>query len=157
MSPREFFRTLRSTIREYLSKDNATDPAEPFLLGIASLQGYLSLTGIARPESLIAVLDPQWRNLWASFLLFGGLIALLGINWKGEATTGLEFRRVGLCGCMTSSLTYGVVLACVGPKGYLAATLQLGFVLVCLIRTGQITWKIKHVRAQYVAARENGG
>lgn len=157
MNPRQFFKMLRVTIREYLSKDNPTDPAEPFLLLIAALQGYLTITGIARPASLMAIFSDPWRNLWGSLLLFGGLVALLGIYWQGDSTTGLEFRRVGLCGCATSSLTYGVILLTLGPQGYVTAVLQLGFVLVCLIRIGQITWRIKKIRAQYVAARENGG
>lgn len=157
MSPRAFFSMLRATIREYLSKENPTDPAEPFLLILCALQGYLFMAGVARPESLIATLTLPWRNLWASLLLFGGLLALLGIYWKGDATTGFEFRRVGLCACATSSLTYGAILVLIGPKGYLAAVLQLGFAVVCLIRIGQITWRIRGIREKYVAARENGG
>lgn len=140
-----------------LRADGEPNPFESYLLAVGALQGYLVLSGIARPDSLQLALGTNLRIVWASLLLFGGGVTLAGLYWPADLHTGFEVKRVGLFACGAATAIYGVALCFIGPAGYVAAAMQIAFSMACFVRIYQVTRRIRKARAMLVAARNPKG
>jgi hypothetical protein len=133
------------------------NPFEAYLLAVCALQGWSVLAGTATPTSLSHALTPTLRLVWATLLLIGGILSVVGLYWPRNPITGVEIKRVGLVAAGTASLTYGLALVFIGPAGYVAASLSLSFALACVTRVVQVTRRIRGTRRRIVAARDPEG
>lgn len=122
------------------------NPFEGFLLFVCVLQGFMVLSGAAKPASILTLLPYGFRTVWAGLLLFGGLIALAGLYWPGNPFTGVEVKRVGLLTCAFPTLAYSLALFGLGSIGFVAGTQSLIFAAACFWRVLQVTQALKEAR-----------
>lgn len=114
------------------------NPFEGFLLFVAVIQGFLVLSGTAKPTSLLALLPDGFRLMWAGLLFFGGMVSLAGLYWPGNPFTGVEVKRVGLLACAFPTLAYALALFNLGSVGIVAGTQSLLFAAACFWRIHQV-------------------
>lgn len=122
------------------------NPFEGFLLFVCVIQGFLVLTGAAKPTSMLALLPNGFRLMWAGLLFFGGLIALSGLYWPGNPFTGVEVKRVGLLACAFPTLAYSLVLFSLGSAAFVVGTQSLLFAVACFWRIHQVSQALRAAR-----------
>lgn len=130
------------------------NPFEAFLLAVVALQGFLVLTGLSKPQSMIDLLPPVFRFVWGMLLLVGGSLSLSGLYWPGSVFTGCEVKRVGLIAAGFGSFAYSVALCTLGPAAWLAASTGFFFSLACVVRHWQVGRSLKQARHRIVRAVE---
>lgn len=130
------------------------NPFEAFLLAVIALQGMLVLTGLSKPASIVALLPPAFRVIWAVMLLAGGTLSLFGLYWPGSVFTGCEIKRVGLIAAGFGAFAYAAALVTIGPTAYLAASTSLFFSMACIVRHYQVGRALRQARYRIVRAVE---
>lgn len=122
------------------------NPFEGFMLFVCALQGFLVISNLARPASIMLLLPQGFRIAWASLLMFGGLVALCGLYWPGNPFTGVEVKRVGLLACAFPSLAYGIALFALGEVAFVAGVQSFMLAVACLWRVVQVSGALKSAR-----------
>lgn len=140
------------TIRYEIRPAGPANPFEGFLLAVVALQGFLVLSGLSKPASMVALLPPAFRVIWGLLLLAGGLMSLFGLYWPGSVFTGCEIKRVGLIAAGFGAFAYGIALLTIGPTAYLAASTSLVFSIACLVRHWQVGRALRQARYRIVRA-----
>lgn len=126
------------------------NPYQLFLLVLSVAAAFPLITGRAASTVLERELSDSVVTLWGIALLVGSVIALIGEVVPGHTWSGLVLERAGLGVVGGAAAVYaGVVLASVDDPGgvvYLIA-IQLAYALSCAWRCGQITRRLRWIRA----------
>lgn len=124
-------------------------PFETYLLALAAVSGVPLLFGQTNSSTIEHGLPPLVVTGWGAMLLVGSTIALVGLYWRGRASTALLMERAGLHGVGGAALVYAVVLLVgTGWSGAFAACITGGFGVACFAQARRIVRRIKAVLAQ---------
>jgi hypothetical protein len=124
-------------------------PVNPFELGvlaIGSINGLTVLTGAARPTSILLQLSEPFLCVWATLLLLGSVVSLVGLMWQGHWVTGVEIKRPGLAMFSAACLAYSFAAALLGGPGVAVAVINGGFAVIAWWRIYQVTRGIRDFR-----------
>lgn len=144
--------------------DSGRNPFELFVLGFSLIVGMPLLWGAPTPGSTTALLGEDLARVWASILVGGCLVALVGVWWTWwawlgrwldsfvpRAGTGLLTEQVGLVAVGVGDLIYAVavITADAGGRSGIGAAIVGGFGLACWLRAGLIhRWVRAVIRQQ---------
>lgn len=138
---------FRENPRRHLDRPaGPPNPFESYLLVICVAQGFAVVFGYTRPASIDALLPPVLRLVWGSLLLIGGIAAVVGLYWPGDALDSILIKRVGLLAAGGGTLAYGVALMTLGPPAFIASLFNLCFTLACYVRAAQVTRALNRFR-----------
>lgn len=115
------------------------NPYEAWVFAVCVLSGAATLTRLAQPSSLDALVAPWLRVAWAGLMTVGGVFALLGLYWPGSPLTGVYVKRAGILAQTGALLAYGLALLAIGRPGVVVALVMLGLAGAGIVRTRQIT------------------
>lgn len=122
------------------------NPFEGFMLFVCGLQGFLVISHLAKPASIMLLLPEGFRIMWATLLMFGGMVALCGLYWPGNPFTGVEVKRVGLLACAFPSLAYSIALFALGQVAFVAGVQSFMLAVACLWRVVQVSGALRSAR-----------
>ena len=118
-------------------------PFETYLLTLAAVSGLPLLFGKPNSGSIEESLPPFMVGVWGAMLVFGSVLALVGLYWRGRVVTGLLMERSGLVGVGGSSLIYAVVLIPNGLQGVYAGCITGAFGLACFRQAHRISQRLR--------------
>jgi hypothetical protein len=115
--------------------DSGRGPFEQFFLGLGLVAGLPLLFGAPPPRSVAQLLSPTLVHVWAAFLVFGCITALVGVWWVRR----LDVEQLGLVSVGVGSLIYGIGLITSGlPGSGVAVGYVLAYGAACFWRALQI-------------------
>lgn len=131
-------------------------PFETYLLALSAVSGIPLLFGEPTSGTIDDALPPAMVLLWGSMLVFGSIIALVGLYWRGLSTTGLVLERAGLVGVGGASLIYSTaILLTVGLEGLFSGCIISAFGLACFTQARRISFRLHDLMLQVNQARED--
>lgn len=133
--------------------DSGRNPFELFVLGFSLIVGAPLLWGAPVPGTTAALLGPMLVHVWATILVIGCSVTLLGVwwtwwawlrrwwpRWRPRAATGLLIEQCGLVAVGVGDVIYAVGVFTIAPdRGRIGAAIVLGFGLACW-------WRAWHIR-----------
>lgn len=126
------------------------NPHQTFLLLFSLFAGLpVVLGGESASAALDDAVSPALVTAWASSLLVGSLIALVGEFWRGHTWHSLIIERAGLSLVGTGGAFYSVVLYCTVPDpagARYVVGITAAYALSCLWRCVQITRRLRWIR-----------
>lgn len=119
-------------------------PFEVYLLVLAACSGVPLLFGEPNSGSINEAMPPLVVNMWGAMLVFGSVLALLGLYWRGRKVTGLLMERTGLVGVGGAALIFAVVaFSTVGVTATFSACITGGFGAACFTQAHRIGQRVR--------------
>jgi hypothetical protein len=122
-------------------------PFEQFFLALGLVSGVPLLFGAPPPKSIAELLSPLLVHVWALFLVFGCMTALIGVWW----TERTDVEALGLVSVGVGSLIYAIGIIYTALPG---AGLAVGYVIAY---GGACFWRADQIRRFMRAARRARG
>lgn len=128
------------------------NPHQVFLLVFSLVSAApLMWNGQSGVPAMDRALNDLAVQAWGGCLLFGSIMALVGQWWRGHTWNGLVIERSGLGLVGTGAIIYSMVIwfsasnVSGGPR--FAAAITMAYGLDCLWRCGQITRRLRWIKA----------
>lgn len=124
-------------------------PFEVCVLAACVLVGTaMSISG-TRPPSMARGLPEPLLTAWLILIAAGGLVALVGVYWRGDVADGLLVEVGGVCAVAAAMTLYSLVLLAANPwpNAIGSAGLLAGIAAGALWRTVQCVLGYRRVRA----------
>lgn len=124
------------------------NPHQTFLLVLSLFSAApLLFGGSTGSATLDAHLGTFTVLMWGVCLLFGSLVALIGEFWPGHTWTALVLERAGLGLVGAGAAIYSFVVFTTVPDARFAVSITAAYAASCLWRVGQITRRLRWLRA----------